>query len=51
MISNEDLEILIAGLEEYKKSGVHDPWVLSDGREIEPLDVLKELLEFRINKK
>lgn len=46
-VSNENLEILIEGLEEYKKAGVKDDWVLSDGVTVEPLSVLQELKELR----
>lgn len=46
-VSDENLEILIEGLEEYKAKGVFDPWVLEDGTIIEPLDVLKELQDLR----
>ena len=46
-ISDENLTILIDGLQEYKDKGVVDPWVLSDGSIVEPLDVLKELREAR----
>lgn len=46
-VSDENLEILIEGLEEYKSQGVFDPWVLDDGSVIEPLHVLKELRDLR----
>ena len=46
-IKIEDLDILIESLNEYKKSGVVDPWVLSDDTIIQPLDVLIELRELR----
>jgi len=46
-ISDGDLQLLIDGLTEYKKDGVIDPWLLGDGRIIEPLDVLLELQELR----
>ena len=46
-LSNKDLDILIEGLQEYKNQGVIDPWVLSDGTKIEPLDILIELKELR----
>jgi hypothetical protein len=46
-VNNENLDILIEGLSEYKKKGVIDPWVLDDGTTIEPLDVLIELRELR----
>lgn len=45
-ISEEHLDILIAGLQEYADKGVYDPWVLEvEGKKviIQPLDVLKEL--------
>lgn len=48
-VTNEDLLTLIEGLEEYKSKGVIDPWVLSDGSIIEPLDVLKELYNLRMD--
>lgn len=48
-VSDVDLDILIEGLEWYKKKGVIDPWVINDGKTfIEPLDVLKELRELRL---
>jgi len=50
MISQENLDVLIAGLEECKAKGISDPWLLSDGTTIEPLDVLKELDELRQQK-
>lgn len=46
-VSDEHLRILIESLTEYKLKGVVDPWVLSDGTIIEPLDVLIELQERR----
>lgn len=46
-ISGPDLDALIEGLKEYKRRGVVDPWVLSDGTTIEPLDALEELRELR----
>lgn len=46
-VSDEHLEALINGLTAYKKDGVVDPWVLSDGTIIEPLDILKELRVWR----
>ena len=49
-ISEEHLDILIAGLQEYADNGVFDPWVLDiKGKQviIQPLDVLKELKEAR----
>lgn len=48
--SDATLETLIAGLEEYKNAGVVDPWILSDGTKVEPLEILKELLWWRKNK-
>ncbi len=51
MIAQENLDALIASLEEYKKSGVRDPWLMSDGTEIEPLDALRELRELRAEEK
>jgi hypothetical protein len=50
-ISDESLKILIEGLETYKANGTIDPWVLSDGTLIEPLDALKELQEWRKHEK
>jgi len=47
MISSSDLNVLIRSLQEYKAQGVSDPWVLSDGTKIEPLDALLELKELR----
>ena len=46
-ISDETLAILINGLQEYKNDGVIDPWVLSNGAIIEPLEILKELRGYR----
>lgn len=46
-ITNTDLNALIEGLAEYKDHGVIDPWILSDGTTIEPLDILVELKELR----
>ena len=46
-ITDEKLDVLIAGLQQYKDKGVIDPWVLDDGTQIEPLDVLVELKEAR----
>ena len=46
-ISDEQLELLICSLEEYKKQGVYDPWIVSDGTVIQPLDVLKDLRDAR----
>lgn len=46
-ISNKNLDSLIEGLEFFKAKGVIDPWVFSDGTKIEPLDVLKELRDWR----
>jgi hypothetical protein len=42
-INEETLALLITALEEYKDDGVYDPWVLSDGRHIQPLDALYDL--------
>lgn len=47
MTSDKDLDLLIAGLRQYARAGVRDPWLLSDGRVIEPLDVLCELRALR----
>ena len=46
-VTDEQLQILIEGLQSYRDKGVVDPWVLGDGTIIEPLDVLKELQELR----
>lgn len=46
-VSDKNLAILIEGLQEYKKDGVIDPWVLGDGTIIEPLNILIELKELR----
>lgn len=46
-VHDADLATLIAGLQAYKDKGVSDPWVLSNGTEIEPLDVLRELQDLR----
>lgn len=48
-ISMENLDFLIATLEDCKKKGIHDPWIFSDGKEIEPLDVLIELRELKVS--
>lgn len=48
VVTDEMLNTLIKGLEEYKEKGVIDPWLLEDGSIIEPLDVLKELRELRL---
>lgn len=42
-VSDQALATLIASLEQYKAEGVIDPWLLSDGTVIEPLDVLTDL--------
>lgn len=47
-VSNENLDILIEGLQQYKDEGTIDPWVLDNGTIIEPLDILKELRAYRI---
>lgn len=49
MIASEDLDALIEGLQQYKDQGVVDPWLLSDGTIIEPLDVLIELQALRLS--
>lgn len=46
-VSDEKLGILIGGLQKFKARGVVDPWILSDGTVIEPLDILIELREYR----
>lgn len=46
-VSDENLQTLIDGLDEYRSKGVIDPWVLEDGTLIEPLDVLRELQDLR----
>lgn len=50
MISDENLNTLIAGLQDYKDKGVVDPWVLEDGQVIEPLEALIELRDLRKSK-
>lgn len=50
-IDDKALDDLIYGLKGYKANGIVDPWVLSDGTIIEPLDVLIELRELRKNPK
>lgn len=49
-VSDEDLDILIESLQEFADKNVYDPWLLSDGRIIQPLDILKELKELRHGK-
>jgi hypothetical protein len=44
-IPTEKVQQLIKGLEEYGRGT--DPWVLSDGSFIEPLDVLQDLVDAR----
>ena len=46
-VSNKKLHILLEGLQQHKDAGIKDPWVLSDGTKIEPLDVLKDLYDER----
>ena len=46
-ISDADLEVLIVSLQAYKRTGVIDPWVYSDGHVVDPLDVLLELRDLR----
>ena len=46
-VTDYNLDDLIYGLKGYKANGVVDPWLLSDGTIIEPLDVLIELRELR----
>lgn len=46
-MTDEQLDTLIAGLQEYADDGVIDPWVLDDGSVIQPLDALKELKTYR----
>lgn len=46
-VTDEKLKILIDGLTYYREQGVVDPWVLNDGRVIEPLDILNELWDWR----
>lgn len=48
-LTNENLSHLIKGLKEYKSKGLADPWILSDGTIIEPLDVCIELQKLRQN--
>lgn len=50
-VSDEKLDVLISGLQKFKARGVVDPWVLSDGTVVEPLDILIELKELRNAKK
>lgn len=50
-MSDEKLDVLISGLQKFKARGVVDPWVLSDGTVVEPLDILIELKELRNAKK
>ena len=47
IIRDKDLNNLIRGLKGYKEKGVIDPWLMSDGTTIEPLDVLRELRVIR----
>ena len=47
VISDEDLDTLIQGLEDYRERGVVDPWLLSNGKVLDPLAVLHELRELR----
>lgn len=46
-ISDKILSDLIYALKGYKANGIYDPWLMSDGTIVEPLDVLIELQEFR----
>lgn len=46
-ISSQDLNTLIEGLEECQANGVVDPWLLSNGTVIQPLDLLRELRALR----
>lgn len=46
-ITDATLSDMIDSLQAYKDKGVVDPWYLSDGRIVEPLDILRELQEFR----
>ncbi len=46
-VNDVDLAILIDCLQDYKKLGVEDPWILNDGTKIEPLDILIELKHLR----
>lgn len=50
MIKPVILDVLIQSLQEYKDRGVTDPWVLSDGSTVEPLDVLIEYRNLRESK-
>lgn len=42
-VSDQNLDILITALDAYAHQGVYDPWYLSNGDVVQPLDVLKEL--------
>jgi hypothetical protein len=46
-IKQETLELLIQELRRYKDDGVSDPWLLSDGTLVEPLDALQDLFDAR----
>lgn len=48
-ITDENLDALIFSLAAYKEQGIVDPWILDDGTEIQPLDTLMELQEWRNN--
>ena len=47
LVSDLHLTTLIEGLTQYRLQGIRDPWVLSDGTEIDPLHVLVELRAYR----
>ena len=46
-ISDKVLADLIYALKGYKANGINDPWLLSDGSIVEPLDTLVELQQLR----
>ncbi len=46
-VTDEELNNLIVSLKICKDNGVVDPWLMSDGSIIEPLDILLELKELR----
>lgn len=49
-VSDEMLALLIASLEQYRDEGVWDPWILVDGRTVDPLDALLDLRDERVPK-
>ena len=46
-VSDANLKVLINGLQAYKDNGIVDPWIMSDGTIIDPLEILLELKELR----